>query len=55
MIKIDIDMPKSCYDCPFNSRIFGFDWCCIKIEYSWTETGDKPNWCPLIEVNDDKN
>ena len=53
MIKINIDMPKSCWECPFNSSMFGFDWCCIKIEYSWTETGKKPEWCPLEECEEE--
>lgn len=50
MIKIDIPMPITCQDCIFNTSMLGFDWCCIKIEYSWTGTNNKPDWCPLKEI-----
>ena len=53
MIKINIDIPKSCWDCPFNFPTFGYSWCCLKIEYSWTETGEKPDWCPLEECEEE--
>ena len=53
MIKINIDMPKSCLNCLFNFSICGYSWCCIKIKYSWTEAGGKPNWCPLEECEEE--
>lgn len=53
MIKINIDMPKSYWNCPFNFSICGYSWCCLKIEYSWTGTGEKPDWCPLEECEEE--
>lgn len=54
MIKIDIEMPKTCNGCFANQ---GSEDCCslmsdiypknVVLDYSWNDT--KPEWCPLIE------
>ena len=49
MIKIDIEMPVSCIDCPcYNDD---YEACKVKRrKLSWIEyLNDKPDWCPLIE------
>ena len=48
MVKIDIEMPKNCGDCPF---VFYAKNCALTIKQ--VELNKKPSWCPLIEV--DKN
>ena len=48
MVKIDIEMPKNCGDCPF---VFYAKNCALTIKQ--VELSKKPSWCPLIEI--DKN
>lgn len=38
-------MPKNCYDCPFEN-LRGM--CCAAARK--TESVDRPEWCPLVEV-----
>lgn len=62
MIKIDINMPEKCGDCrlcqiAFDSDLFndGEPYCCIEGNSVEENVGKdtKPEWCPLIECNDD--
>lgn len=53
MIKIDMEMPESCFDCMFCSEPWS------EYECSADNTGnviddvqDRPYWCPLIEVKE---
>lgn len=55
MIKIDMEMPERCIDCPCQAVWFGED----KLEYNCGVTHKetdgavgKPDWCPLIEVKE---
>lgn len=58
MIQIDMDMPKSCADCPCGDAQDG--WCYVHNEvlermgngYPSIET--RPDWCPLKEVKHGK-
>lgn len=43
MIKINMDMPKTCNDCPF---LFYAKNCALTIKQ--VELNSKPDWCPLI-------
>ena len=61
MIKIEYDMkmPKSCAACPLIDE--EFDYCHGHIEYKAWELADlyiqdkvKPDWCPLIEVDNNE-
>ena len=49
MVKIDIEMPKSCGNCPF---LFYAKNCALTIKQ--VDTKRKPDWCPLIEINEDE-
>ena len=49
MVKIDIEMPKSCGNCPF---LFYAKNCALTIKQ--VNTKGKPDWCPLIETNEDE-
>ena len=53
MIKIDIEMPKTCNGCFANGN---GEFCFLMsekypenvvLDYAWNDT--KPSWCPLIE------
>ena len=55
MIKIDMEMPESCIDCPCQAVWFGED----RLEYNCGVTHKetdsavgKPEWCPLIEAGE---
>ena len=54
MIQIDMDMPKSCADCPCGNAQDG--WCYVhnevleRMENGYPSTETRPDWCPLIEV-----
>ena len=47
MIQIDMEMPKSCYECP----LFEDDVCYLDGKYaiSVMQAETKPSWCPLEE------
>ena len=56
MIKIDMEMPESCFDCTFCNEPWS------EYECSADNTGnviddvqDRPYWCPLIECEDEKS
>jgi hypothetical protein len=49
MVKIDMEMPKKCIDCPF---VFYAKNCALTIRQ--VELSKKPDWCPLIEINEDE-
>ena len=44
MVKIDMEMPKTCGDCPF---VFYAKNCALRIKV--VELNKKPDWCPLID------
>ena len=55
-INYDMDMPKTCSECPLIDEEFYY--CHGRKEYSVWEVQDiyrhdldRPSWCPLIEVN----
>ena len=55
MIAIDIKMPKSCRDCLMPDSEFMY--CHAKEIHTWNiedymDKNIRPNWCPLIEVED---
>ncbi len=49
-------MPKNCVDCPLFESLYHFHGCHAKPESfndrdMWTfAVGDRPSWCPLVEV-----
>ena len=50
-----MQMPKNCMDCPLFESRYHFHGCHAKPESfndmdMWDFVGDKPSWCPLIEV-----
>lgn len=49
MVKIDMEMPKKCIDCPF---VFYAKNCALTIKQ--VELSKKPDWCPLIEDKENK-
>ena len=49
MVKIDMEMPKKCIDCPF---VFYAKNCALTIRQ--VELNKRPDWCPLIEINEDE-
>lgn len=49
MIKIDMEMPKNCNGCPF---LFFAKNCALVMKQ--VEPNSKPDWCPLIEINEDE-
>ena len=56
-INFDIPMPESCISCPLYDDEFDYCHGHIGDNLAW-ELADyryegKPNWCPLIEVNND--
>ena len=60
MIAIDIEMPKSCYECKFKVRVFSNLCCCLFNEkssnYAWEEEGLKDHrleTCPLKEKGEE--
>lgn len=45
---------RKCYECPLEKAILEFKYCMVKhkgIPESYTK--DRPNWCPLVEVQDE--
>lgn len=63
MIKVDIDMPKSCLECPMCYRVqfgqFAFNSICNAMNHKGVAAYDclvdtawirKPKWCPIREV-----
>ena len=49
MVKIDMEMPKKCIDCPF---VFYAKYCALV--FRQVKLSEKPKWCPLIEINEDE-
>ena len=63
MIKINMEMPKSCYDCRMVDDEFGY---CHAVDvialgkrghyngelWKYEDNHTKPEWCPLIEDKD---
>ena len=59
MIQIDMEMPNSCYDCPFKKNYRNNDFgihceCELDDDYRTINILEhsKPQWCPLKEVPD---
>jgi len=58
MIQIDMDMPKSCEDCPCGNAQDG--WCYVhnevleRMENGYPSTETRPDWCPMKEVKHGK-
>jgi len=51
MIQIDMEMPFCCYDCDFSIGVMSTKAdreCTITDKY--VNDDDKPEWCPLMEV-----
>ena len=49
VVKIDMEMPKNCNSCPF---LFYAKNCALIIRQ--VELNSRPDWCPLIEINEDE-
>lgn len=49
MVKIDMEMPKKCIDCPF---VFYAKICALV--FKQVKLSKKPDWCPLIEDKENK-
>jgi len=53
MVQIDIDMPKSCANCPCGNAQDG--WCYVhnevleRLENGYPDTTKRPDWCPIKE------
>lgn len=53
-VKIEIDMPEYCGDCPCGHYDEGQSWCGLRNYYDKDNTIDgyclegKPEWCPLL-------
>lgn len=53
MVKINISMPKNCYDCLFNAgKPYSTRHRCIAAYNRQIDTSlaIKPPWCPLVDV-----
>lgn len=56
MIKIDIDMPKGCWTCPYFRSNWNKPRCTAKSQAGrkilkyWNLGDTRKKWCPLIEV-----
>lgn len=51
-------MPKDCYDCNFISNIAIGRFCCVAALQCLPcpyATGQRPEWCPLVEVEEEDN
>ena len=60
MIQIDMAMPKSCTDCPLLFLQLDFTQCRADGRYMYKEDAkwmskQRPNWCPLKEINMKEN
>lgn len=49
MVKIDIEMPKKCIDCPF---VLYAKNCALMIKV--VDLNKRPSWCPLIEIKEEE-
>ena len=49
MIQIDIEMPKTCCDCPLHDGEYG--WCNLNYDITM-DCEERPKECPLHEVTD---
>lgn len=47
MIAINIEMPKSCFQCDFYSNEYG---CKLKFTEECNPSVEKPDDCPLVEI-----
>ena len=58
MVQIDMDMPKSCVDCPCANTQDG--WCLVhnevleRMENGYPSTEIRPEWCPIKETKHGK-
>ena len=58
MVQIDMDMPKSCIDCPCANAQDG--WCLVhnevleRMENGYPSTETRPEWCPIHELKCEK-
>ena len=64
MIQIDMEMPRNCHECPMSLQMYGDTPCWCKVAFEedeavvhglmWKETdpSTRPEWCPLMEVQD---
>ena len=54
MIKIDMEMPKSCIDCPFLHHDYFGDFTCGAQDFETIDyvEGERADDCPLEEVED---
>lgn len=57
MIKIDMEMPKSCFECDFVfDHVDGRTLCFLKEAIVFADDENwKPLWCPLFECEDEKS
>ena len=57
MIKIDMEMPNVCIDCKYYTSMFdddeGIHYVCLIESKEVYVNLVKPEWCPLIECEDD--
>ena len=57
MIRIDMEMPKTCEDCQFLDFYLGTDRLICKVtdddaedDEDFDHTQERPDWCPLLPV-----
>ena len=58
-VKIEMEMPKRCYDCKFYNHSYSFVWgtdldeCLLEKSLIMCDPEEsKPTWCPLQEVKE---
>ena len=55
MIKVDMEMPKSCEKCRFCLNMISISRCLVRTDvHIIHDDSKKPYWCPLIECEDEK-
>lgn len=49
-VKIEMDMPKSCWDCPLQIGTHMEEQCCISRCSTWKNNSKRHERCPLKEI-----
>lgn len=58
-VKVEMEMPKRCYDCKFFNHFYSFVWekdfdeCLFEKSLIMCDPEEgKPSWCPLQEIKE---
>lgn len=52
MVKLQINMPTSCQNCKFKGARLCYIAVWLEMEYREVPEKDRPEWCPLSDLND---